>query len=146
MKKEFIDYLNEIGLTGAVVDRVKEIYKFYSEFLKFDIKDIFVSEYINPDGSRTYENLWFFNDTHIFEAKQFITEDDFDSDFFQDQIISFNINKKDFVMPLESYNENSRVTLTFYFNTRAGVLKASKINCNKLAEITNDYVMPNFQK
>lgn len=59
MKTEFKSYLNEIGISGAILERVEEIFKFYNEYLKFEIDEIFVCDYIDADGSRIYESLWF---------------------------------------------------------------------------------------
>lgn len=147
MKQKFNLYLQGIGLTSTIIDRVTEIHNFYTNFLKQEIEEIFVSEYINPDGSRIYENLWFFNKTHCFEAKQFILNDDFDIDYYSNQIISFNTTKRDFNSIDLSYNENSRMNLTFYFNAnRVGNLKASKINCKSLAEISLNYILLNLKK
>ncbi|MEA1992572.1 MAG: hypothetical protein U9N58_10345, partial [Thermodesulfobacteriota bacterium] len=65
MKKEFIDYLESIGIKGGVLlDRIESIYEFYSEMCPDDIVDIFVTDYIDSDGKREYENLWFFSDRY----------------------------------------------------------------------------------
>lgn len=147
MKQEFIDYLEEVGITGALLDKALETYIYYTKYLNVEVEDIFVSEYINPDGSRTYENLWFFNNVYCFEAKQFIVSEDYDMDFFRDVIFSFNIVKKDFDIANLLFTDNSRMTLTFYLNAvRAGVIKASKSNCKKLAEINKKYIITNLKK
>ena len=147
MKKEFITYLAEIGITGPLLNKAQETYNYYAEYLKVEIEDIFVSEYINPDGSRTYEGLWFFNENYCFEAKQFIVSEDYDMDFYKDVIFSFNIVKKDFDIINLSFNDNSRMTVTFYLNTvRAGIIKASKNNCKKLSEINTKYIITNLKK
>lgn len=147
MNQQFITYLAEIGITGPLLDKVKNAYDYYASFLKVQIDDIFVSEYINPDGSRTYENLWFFNDNYCFEVKQFILSEDYDLDFYKDTIFSINIVKRDFDIINGVYNDNSRMTLTFYLNTvRAGVIKSSKSNCKKLSEITMNFIKPNLKK
>lgn len=147
MKQEFIQYLNEIGITGPLLEKANQAFDYYTKYLKIETDDIFVSEYINPDGSRTYESLWFFNDNYCFEAKQFLFTEDYDMDFYKNSIFSFNIVKKDFDIVNMIFNDNSRMTLSFYLNTvRAGIVKASKNNCKKLAEINTKYIITNLRK
>jgi len=147
MKQEFKTYLDEIGVTGQLVDKVQAIYNYYTEFLKVEIQDIFVSEYVNSEGLRTYESLWFFNDSYCFEAKQFISNEDYDMDYYNNEIFSFNVNKRDFDIVNLNFNDNSRMNLTFYLNSvRGGSIKASKSNCKKLAEIITTFILTNLKK
>jgi hypothetical protein len=147
MKTEFKDYLNEIGISGAIFERAEEIYKFYNEYLKFDIHEIFVCEYIDADGSRVYESLWFFNNKYCFEAKNFIISENYDSDFYGNEIFSFNISKKDFNILQNIPNDNSRLNVTFSFNPdRVGVLKGSKNNCKQIVKIIENFIKPNLKK
>ena len=147
MKTEFKDYLSEIGISGAILDRVEEILKFYNEYLKFQIDEIFVCEYIDADGSRVFESLWFFNSDYCFEAKNFIISENYDVDFYKKQINSFNILKKDFNILENVSNENSRLNLTFSFSPRrVGILKASKNNCKQIVKIIENFIKPNLKE
>jgi hypothetical protein len=147
MKKEFNEYLRSIDISGALLTRVEEIHNYYSSYLGFEINEIFVSEYITEDGSRAYENLWFFNLTHCFEAKQFVTMDDLDVDFYRGEIHSINIVKRDFNIIENTNTDNSRLNLTFLFGAnRAGNLKASKSNCLQLSKILKTFLQPNLKK
>ncbi len=145
MKKEFIEYLESIGITGALTARVEEIFLIYSKVLGNSIDDIFVSEYLNKDGSRFYENLWFFNKEFCFEAKFFLTTDDLDSDKIFRSVTNYTIKKNDFDMVKNITSDKSRMMLDFGFiYQRHGEMKASKENCKKLLEIFLTYIQPNY--
>lgn len=146
MKNEFNEYLIEIGLTGAILARADEIFKYYTVYLNYEVDEIFVSEYIGADGSRIYESLWFFNKKYCFEAKQFIIVDDFDTDFYEKEIFSFNATKKEYNINENIITDNSRFNLSFSFNPgRVGILKASKINCKQLSKILKVFIQPNLK-
>lgn len=147
MKKEFVIYLESIGLSGTVLGKVEDAYNFYSKFLEYEIKDIFVSEYLNQDGSRVYENLWFFSENFCGEAKFFLTKEDYDSDIIKKSISTFSIKKTDFDIITCTPIASSRLHLTFNFlnGLRAGDMKASKENCKKLSEIFVTYILPNIK-
>lgn len=81
MKSEFKTYLVSIGIGGPFAEKVEVAYHFYSEILeKMDdeIEDLFITDYIQQDGSRQHVNLWFFSKKYFMEAKMFINKDDFD--------------------------------------------------------------------
>lgn len=145
MKKDFITYLESIGITSALTARVEEIYNIYSKVFGNELEEIFVSEYLNQDGSRVYENLWFFNGNFCFEAKFFLTTDDLDSDKICRGITNYTIKKNDYDMVGNVTSDKSRMLLTFGFAyNRYGEMKASKENCKKLLEIFLKYIQPNY--
>ena len=146
MEQALITYLESIGITGALTAKVEEVHNFYSQYLGCEINDIFVSEFINKDGSRVHENLWFFNQNFCYEAKLFNNQEDYDCDVIKDNINSFTIKKIDFNIVANETNENSRMLLEFSFknSTRGGNMKASKENCRQLSIILKKYIQPNL--
>lgn len=144
MEKALNMYLESIGITGALVAKVEAIYNFYNQYLGCKIDDIFVSEYINKDGSRVFENLWFFNSNFCYEAKQFNSQDDFDTDIIKDGITWFIIKKNDFDIIANTTTENSRMILEFgLLSGRQGDMKASKENCKQLSLIFKKFIQVN---
>lgn len=142
MKEEFKIYLISIGITNTLIKRIEEIYNFYQKLCPEEITTIFVTDYINEDGTREYENLWFFSKKYAMEAKEFIVEDDFDMAQIQNRINYWNIKKDnyDFKKP----EEGSRLYLHIGFNPDLTAdLKASKENCDYLKKIFLEYVIPN---
>ena len=79
MIEGFESYFDVIGLDGAFREKANEIIDFYEGLYPGQMKSIFISEYVDSEGNRHYENLWLFTDTLSFEAKNFLREDRFDS-------------------------------------------------------------------
>jgi len=146
MRKIFIEYLKSIGITtGALQKRVETIYECCKELCSNEITDIFITDYIKEDGSREYENLWFFSDKYCMEAKQFITTDNFDITPINKKIYYFNIKKQNY--DFKKATEKSRLSLITVFNTQvSGVFKAAKDNCDYLKEIILKYIVPNLME
>ena len=145
MKEEFIKYLKSIGLTETLCKRIETIYEFYRDLCPDEITGIFVTDYIIEDGSREYENLWFFSKKYAMEAKQFITKDDFDILPIKNRINYWTIQKWDY--DFKKATEKSRLYLRFDQDTgKYGEFKASKENCDYLRDIILKYVLPNLKE
>ena len=145
MREEFIEYLKSIGLAEALCERIETIYEFYNSGICPDeITGIFVTDYITGDGTREYENLWFFSEKYAMEAKQFIKEDDFDITPIKNRIQYWRIKKQDY--DFKKATEKSRLYLIFALDTGVrGEFKASKENCDYLIDIILKYVLPNLK-
>jgi len=148
MDKKFNDYLESIGIKGELLTKVENIYNFSDKYLESKIEDVFVSEYVNKEGGRVYENLWFFNSDFCFEAKQFNTQEDFDSCMIKNNIDYYSIKKSDFDIISNSTTDNSRMNLEFRFKNSAfgGDMKASKENCKQLSSVFKKYIKINQVK
>lgn len=147
MKKEFIEYLNSVGVTGALQERAEQVYSFYANFLNWDVQDIFVTEYLEEKGERVFENLWFFSNDMVMEAKSFATEDVWDAVRIKEKIHYFELKKTDFFIEGEAFTSESRLIISFSVDRfSSSNLKASKENCIYLAKIFLKYVIPNFVK
>jgi hypothetical protein len=147
MKKEFMDYLESIGIKGGVLlDRLESIHEFYSKMCPDEIVDIFVTDYIDSDGKREYENLWFFSDRYVMEAKGFANgKDDFDITPIKGRVVHYVIRKQHY--DFKEATEKSRLYLEFRLDTEAnGDLKAAKENCDVLRGIILKYVKPNLKE
>ena len=145
MKPEWQEYLQSLEMTDVLQSRVEEILTAYSLVDSGEISEIFVSEYVNNDGHREYENLWLITETHVKEAKQFITKDDFDSMSIQGILYRWRIEKKDY--DLNQATPSSRMTLIFEFGTSPegirGEMKSSGSNCTHLRDILIRFISPN---
>ena len=145
MKPEHVKYLNDIGITDLFEDKAKAIYSFYNKIYPDSIQDIFVSEYIDEEGKRQYENLWFFTSTAFMESKNFLTEDNIDAAPYSKKFRHWTIEKKEY--EFEVTTDNSRMKLIVTFSTGvSGELKASGNNCAHLKEIFLKYVAPNLDE
>lgn len=144
MKEDFVKYLESIGITECISKKIEMIYEYYKTIHPDEIADIFVTEYINEDGDRVYENLWFFSKIYCMEAKQFLTKDDFDITPIQSRIEYWNIQKQDY--NIKKSTEKSRLFLKFQIDNKIRAeFKASKENCDYLWDIILRYVMSNLK-
>ena len=146
MKQEFVDYLESIGIKeGVLLDRIESIYEFYLEMCPDEIVAIFVTDYIDSEGKRDYENLWFFSDRYVMEAKGFATEkDDFEIAPIKDRVVYCRIKKQDY--DFKEATEKSRLHLVIKLDIIVeGDLKAAKENCDALRDIILKHVKPNIK-
>jgi len=146
MQQKFTDYLESIGIkAGLLLDRIESIHRFYVEMCPDEIVDIFVTEYIDSDGKREYENLWFFSDRYIMDARGFAAgNNDFLIAPIKGRVAHFRIKKLNYDFKVAT--DKSRLHLIFQSNTAATAnLKASKENCDALRDIILKYMMPNME-
>ncbi len=146
MKKEFMDYLESIGIKGGVlIDRIESIHEFYLKMCPDEIVDIFVTDYIDSDGKREYENLWFFSDRYVMEAKGFAAgKEDFEIAPIKGRVAYCGIKKQDY--DFKEATEKSRLYLVIKLDIIVdGDLKAAKENCDALRDIILKYVKPNLK-
>jgi len=142
MENKFNDYLKEVELTGLYLKRACKVINFYEKLFPDDIKDIFVSEYTDNKGTRQYESLWIFTSNFACEAKQFITEEDFDATSVKQSITYWRLKRTAF--DGQETSDDSRMAVSFDLTPGvSGALKASKGNCMKLQEIFDKYLFPN---
>lgn len=145
MTIEQTKYLESIGIIDSMALKVQAIAKFYSDYMGYQVDDIFISEFTNKDGSRVYENLWFFNKNYSCEAKLFNTQEDYDTDVLKDAVNWMVVKINDFDIINNVTNDNSRMFLEFGLKRpREGYMKASKENCKQLSMILKKYIQPNF--
>jgi hypothetical protein len=145
MKEEFIGYLKAIGMTDVLTGRVKTIYDFYRGVCPEEITDIFATDVFKEDGGREYENLWFFSQNYMMEAKRFISQDDFDMTPARKHINYWSVNKQDY--DFQKATDKSRLYIKITFDAVVvGELKASKNNCDYLREIFKKHVLSNLKQ
>jgi hypothetical protein len=145
MKKEFGEYLADMGMKESLTKRVEEILTFIEENFSEKILDIFVEDYIKEDGSREYESLIFFSDDQYFEAKNFTINDNFYIISFTNSITFIELTKVNY--DFKETNDDSRFILNFNIGNVGGInLKASKNNCDNLKMILMKYIQPNLKK
>ena len=144
MRDEFSQYLQTIGTSTVVRERIEGIHEFYKGICPEEITGIFVTDYIKADGVREFDSLWFFSRKYAMEAKQFLSEDDFDIATFDKSIERMAIKKQDY--DFKQATEKSRLNVNVYTASDLnGDLKASKENCDYLREVTLTYLLPNLK-
>ncbi len=147
MRGEFTEYLDSIGVTRTAKKQIRTIHDFYQIVCPEEITGIFVTDFVNEEGTREYENLWFFSETLIMEAKNFLSTDEFDMVPLTKTIARWEVKRHDY--DFEAATERSRLSLSFTLGQSGlGVqanLKASGENCDYLKHILITYVIPNLE-
>lgn len=146
MKKEFVKYLHQIGLSRTLVERVGEIYEWCEALCPDDIDGIFVGDFVSQEGRREYSSLWFFSEGHAMEAKGFVGRDDFDIMTLRDGVAYVQVKKTDY--DSRPAGAASRLNVRFALENRVayGEIKASGENCDFLMDVLKTYVLSNLTK
>ena len=146
MKTEHRSYLQQVGLGNQYIERVRTLYGLVSTISPIaEVADIFVSEYVQANGVRVYENVWFFTAEayHAIEAHNFISEDNVDFVTLKGRIKQFFVQKQKY--DFERATEESRLNVEFRTDLDViGKMKASKENCDHLRDIVLKYLRPNL--
>lgn len=144
MKAEFVDYLETIGVSKRFIEKINGIYNIYKKLCTDKIAEIFVTDYMNEDGKREFENLFFFSKQYIMEAKQFAIRDEYDLMPIRNNIDRWElqIENYDFVKATSASRFNLK--LNFRYGLSAN-FKASGENCDCLKDILVKYIRPNMR-
>lgn len=139
MKAEFQEYLLDIGVNGVFMERTKLVYSFFDNIYKDGIVDIFVSDYLNEDGNKVYDNMWIFTDQNIHEAKDFLTTFKYDAAVYKNKIKYWEVSASNYSFN-NITNPDSRFSLDVsLFDNITCKLKSSSNNCKYLNLIFNKY-------
>src|SRR3990170_4856177 len=142
--KEFAEYLRTLGMGDLLRERVATIQRTVKAICPEGLKYIFVSEYIQEDGSRQYEVLHFFSDNYAVEAKNFLTENMFEIEKIGHSIVNLLFDSQEFDLQLPT--EKSRLRVRYYTATNLQAdFKASRENCTHLLTIVQNCLIPNLK-
>jgi len=144
MIKSFFIYFKSLNLPKSAIEKVEEKYNFYLNIAKINIEDIFISNYVNKDGTTVYDSLWFFSKEFAVESKSFITQDNYDCTFIKNNIIYWECLPKNMK---EKPDDKSRLKIGFnVLNLKEiGEFQASGINCGFLIRIFQKYIAANVK-
>jgi hypothetical protein len=143
MKTKHIKYLKDIGMKTPLIERIKEIFHFFSELCAEEIEDIFVTDYIKEDGTRVYEELRFYSKTFVMRASDFLASDNYTINHTKKSIIrSIRIEKINYDFKKANVKSRMRLHLGFKSSTRATTLIASRENCDYLRNIIKKRYLP----
>ncbi len=141
MNKRIKKYLKAIEVTNPIQQRIEEFHGLCETILEGkEICDLFVDEYINNDGERTYTAITFFTENMCLSAESFLSETNIHITPL-DLLDSFACKLMDF--DFKKATKNSRVTIDlFHKNQARGYFKASQENCMYLVKIMKKYLIP----
>ena len=145
MKIEFLNYLNEIGITTeTLINRIKEIYETFCKISTEDFIDIFVEDFRNKNNIREFLGISFFSDNYVLSMQNFLAEESFIITSLNKKIKSVEINKKDFNLDIAA--ETSRMSVEAELSGGNWIGKATGKNCEYLNKIVVKYLILNIEK
>jgi hypothetical protein len=137
---KFTKYLQSIGMGRVLIDRLTAVHRFYSSVIPEPIEDLFVSDYVNEDGTRSHESAWFFSLNYIAEARTWPSSDDLDVLKVRG-IHYWRLQKEEYEFDRKP-KEASRMRLEFSVGpSNSAALRAAKNNCAPLKAIFLKYVV-----
>jgi len=145
MKEQFSNYLASIGIKDLFYRRVEEICLLLGNLLDEEILDIFVSDYVQEDGTRIYDNLRLFTARGLIEADRFLTHDEF---FFSDtrkcSPIAWELKTRDYDFQQATVKSRMSLRVAFTSDIRCE-FKASQENCDFLRSLLVKYFVSNTE-
>lgn len=144
MKNEFLEYFKSLGIEEPVVPRIETIMEYFNRFFpEEEIIDVFVSEYVEKDGTRIYEDLRFFGKDRDLLARNFMNVDEFYIARHERGIVSLKIEAKNY--DFKKATDKSRLSVRkFYTYPSINEQKASMGNCDHLLRICQKYFVTSF--
>ena len=143
MKIEFVNYLNEIGITTEVlINKIEEIYETFCRICSEDFIDIFVEDIMNQDNMREFIGISFFSDNYVASMSNFLVKESIIITSFNKKIDFVIIDKKNF--NLDTAAETSRMSVEAQFSDGNWGGKATGKNCEYLNKIVGKYFIPNI--
>ena len=110
MKRQWATYFKSLGMSRVLINRAAQASQALSNISQEDIQDVFVSEYINQDGIREFEHLYFFTPSQIIRATRFAVDDILDADALH-QLRNLVTHRTHY--DFEKANDKSRLTVKY---------------------------------
>lgn len=136
------NYLDSINATPTVKGRVQKVVKHYSHLFEDEPPShIFLSESIDGQGQKIYENLHLFYSNAWCEAHFFLLKEEYDVATLGSLTRALFISEN-FENPTEP-SEESKLQIDISFTgTLRGKLSATGVNCQPLWKIGKDIFLP----
>ena len=139
-------YLERIGFSSETIrDNVKVIVGHANRLCNEEMKEIFVVDYYQEDGSRGYGSLWLMSEQFMCEARDFRKTADYDIDVarIKDAVIYYRVRAEKY--DFRNATRESRLMVECANDTGTSFqLKACGENCSRLAEVIDNYIKPNI--
>jgi len=131
------EYFSEIGMTRPDIERAKEAIALCQSVYDAPIMDVFVTDFVDPSGRRTYNNIWLIRENSVSEIKSFLTSSIFD--YTPDLKIEY-AEWKLFDYDLKNFNDSSKLIVDMHVVYNM-VLSFSAVrnNCHTLRDLVKKY-------
>ncbi len=142
MNKKFKEYLEDIGMTRTLINKVEEEHNVLLRLFDFDCEDLIVEDYINEDGSKVYKNILLFCENYIHEVTDFIEKPKYSKTYMADQVNNIEVQIKDFIIG-EKTKRNSVIKIQLYrkdSEIRIYEINGTGENCKYIIDILRNYI------
>lgn len=144
MDQAWNNYLKEIlfpeRFLTIIESKINDVQSIYGT----EIQTLFVSNRRTENGME-YLSLWLFSEDKAFECKNFISSDDYDVVYIQNNISYVNVKKTNYVDLHNPVNESSLVCNCYLANTNLSCsFNAIGANCKYLMQIIQSYYIANM--
>jgi len=140
-------YLAAIGAESeGYLERINTILRVATEICPEKIQGFFISELLQPEGERLFDNLFLISDSYIIEARSFLAKFDTDITYYRNSIININttFEQYNFTRATAKSKLNIRCTLEKRPSDSIVMLATGK-NCDYLKRIVITYFKPNLK-
>lgn len=144
--KEFMEYINSIDISTVTLGtKIDMTLKAARKTCPEEILDIFISDRVDNEGSRSYEHLYLFTKTYIIEVANFSTDPSLSIELtiLKDRVRYVLVKFDEY---FEKASEKSRLAISCHTDAAHFEFKAAKENCNKLFEVYEKYIRPNISQ
>src|ERR1700688_4603711 len=69
---ELREYVKSLEVSDVIAQRAEQFLEWFKLFSPEPTDDVVIGDYVKEDGSRVLESLWFFSNSFMMEAKQFL--------------------------------------------------------------------------
>ena len=143
MNVEFINYLNEIGITTEIlINKIEEIYETFCRICPEDFIDIFVEDILNQENMREFIGISFFSVNYVLSMNNFLVKESIFITSLSKKIRFVEINKKNYALDIAE--DASRMSVEAQFSGGNWIGKATGKNCEYLNKIVGKYFIPNI--
>ena len=145
---DITNYLKSIKVPAVLQEKINKIVEFHKNlYISEELKNIFLCNKLNENGSYDYTSLWLFFEDSICEAKDIIKTVDFDYMSKSKSKLKYWNLKSNTETFFESYQENSKIELSVEFDIGVSWnLNASGENCKFLYNLFKEYIFKEFVK
>lgn len=144
----FEEYYRDIEVSETIQRRIDQIIEIAKKLLPIteDVKTIFITNHPSKD-IRTFQNLWIFTESFVFESKNFISSESkikIDITYYPDTISKIEIVSSDFDLINEVSTVNSWMHVEGDLDDVYFDMTAKGKNCEYLWKIIIDYLRVNL--
>lgn len=139
-----LKYFSLIGLDADLKQKADQIKNNLSNLNGFKPQKVFVTDYLQTDRTKVFENLLFFADDVVYEIKNFSAEERYAIYKIKDNVTMVQILKNDH--NFKNFDESSRIYIRVSLRFDAELeLKGTGENCRFLMDLLNTVFLKEFE-